>query len=98
VEFTITPKPGSVSKPVDVWYSIAALTQSGNPASNDALLSVPIVGLYAGYENQVALQLQFQDGSTQSLPASIATAPYTDPTGIYDHPTIHYPTRRRQLR
>jgi arylsulfate sulfotransferase len=88
VEFTIAPKPGTVSKPVDVWYAVGALTESGNLASNDALISVPIVGLYAGYENQVALQLQFQDGSTQSLAASITTAAYTDPNGIYDRPNI----------
>lgn len=54
----------------------------------DAFVSVPIVGLCAGYENQVALQLEFQDGSTQSLAASIITAAYTGPTGIYDHPNI----------
>jgi arylsulfate sulfotransferase len=88
VEFTIAPKPGSVSKPVDVWYAISALTESGNPPGNVALISVPIIGLYAGYENQIALQLQFQDGSTQSLAASITTAAYTDPNGIYDRPNI----------
>jgi hypothetical protein len=88
IEFTIAPKPGSVSKPVDVWYAIAALTESGNLASNDALVTVPNVGLYAGYENQVSVQLHFQDGSTQTLAASISTATYADPTGIYDHPNI----------
>ena len=45
-------------------------------------------GLYAGYQNQVAFHLTFKDGSSQDMPYVIATAPYTDPTGVYSNPTI----------
>ena len=85
-EFIIAPKPGSVSKPVDVWYSIAALTARGYVNSN---LILPVYGLYAGYVNQVTVALHFNDGSTQSLSLPITTAAYGTSTGIYVNPVIH---------
>ena len=86
IEFTIAPKPGSVSKAVDVWYSMAALGDRGYVTSDSVKL--PVFGLYAGYTNQVALRLQFQDGSMQTLPIDIPTAAYVDPTGIYGNLTL----------
>ena len=88
VEFTIEPKPGSVSKPVDVRYSIAALSNRGYVSFVSNSLTLPVFGLYAGYTNQVSLRLQFEDGSAKTLPLSISTAPYVDPTGIYGNPNI----------
>jgi arylsulfate sulfotransferase len=85
VEFNIAAKPGSVSKPVDVWYSIAALTERGYVGS---ILTLPVYGLYAGYANQVTVALHFNDGSTQSLLVPVTTQSYADPNGIYDHPVI----------
>lgn len=87
IEFTIAPKPSSVSKAVDVWYSIGALSDRGDVSPN-GFVKLPIFGLYAGYPNQVLLRLEFQDGSSQSLAVGITTAAYVDPNGIYDHPTI----------
>jgi arylsulfate sulfotransferase len=91
VEFTIAPKPGSVSKAVDVWYSIAALTQRAYFNLDLNVLTLPVFGLYAGYNNQVSVQMQFQDGSAQTLPVNVATATYTDPSGIYTSPTVLVP-------
>jgi arylsulfate sulfotransferase len=94
VEFTIAPKPGSVSKPVHVHYSLAALSRKQVPSALRVLESVfrlPVFGLYAGFQNQVLVQLDFQDGSTKTLPAVITTAPYIDPNGIYDRPTVLVP-------
>jgi arylsulfate sulfotransferase len=88
VEFSIAPKPGSVSAPVDVWYSIGALTSRGYIASDGMSVTVPVFGLYANYANQVLIQLQFLDGSTRSISTPISTAAYTDPTNIYANPTI----------
>jgi arylsulfate sulfotransferase len=88
VEFTIASKPGTVSKPVNVSYSIGALEQRGYLSANQTDLEVPVFGLYAGYANQVAVQFQFQDGSVQTLPISVTTANYVDPTGVYANPTI----------
>lgn len=91
VEFEIAPKSGSVSKPAHVRYSLAALTRQGNVFPTVGVVRLPVFGLYAGYQNQVLVQLDFQDGSTKSLAVSVTTAAYTDPNGIYDRPTVIVP-------
>jgi arylsulfate sulfotransferase len=88
VQYTIQPKAGSVSAAVNVTYSSSALTSRGYLKSGDGTITLPVIGLYAGYTNNVALRFQFQDGSTAALTAGITTADYNDPTGIYLHPTI----------
>jgi arylsulfate sulfotransferase len=88
VEFTIAPKPGTVSKPVDVWYSMAALTERGDVGT---FITLPVYGLYAGYANQVTVILHFNDGSMSSIPVAITTKSYADPNGIYDHPVVRTP-------
>lgn len=88
VEFTIAPKPGTVSKPVNVTYSVGALEERGYLSANQTDLEVPVFGLYAGYNNQVSMEFQFQDGSQQTLPVSVTTDNYVDPTGVYSAPTI----------
>src|SRR5215472_12778404 len=52
VEYAIEPQPGSVSRPVHVQYSIAALRARGYATDAKSFI-VPVFGLYAGYENQV---------------------------------------------
>lgn len=86
IRFTIAAKPGTASKPVEVTYAIAALQRRGYVAPGTVTL--PVFGLYAGAENDVSVQLQFDDDSWQALPVSIAAAPYVDSNGIYDRPTI----------
>jgi arylsulfate sulfotransferase len=91
IEFTITPKPGSVSKPVNVYYAYENLVNRGYLSVPDYILQVPVFGLYANYTNQVAMQMHFKDGSGQTFVLYVATPAYVDPTGIYDHPTIIVP-------
>lgn len=86
VEYTIAPKPGSVSRPVHVEYSIAALQARGDVS--DGALTVPVIGLYAGYENQVSMELARRGDDPIQLEVDIATTPYVDPTGIYSQPDI----------
>jgi arylsulfate sulfotransferase len=86
VQYTIAPKPGSVSSPVHVEYSIAALEKRGYVPGGP--LSVPVYGLYAGYPNQVSLEVLRGSGSPINLGV---TSAYTDPTGIYTRPTILTP-------
>jgi arylsulfate sulfotransferase len=88
IEFTIQPKSGSVSGPVRVQYTAQALARRGYITNDQGAVTLPVFGLYAGYVNQVSVQLQFQDGSVAELPVTITTSPYTDPNGIYDHPTF----------
>ena len=78
--------PNSVSLPVSVTWSRAALSSRGYLGKNP--INLPVFGLYAGYQNQVTFQLAFDDGSVQQLQNQIITAPYTDPNGVYLNPTI----------
>lgn len=84
--FTVSPMPNSVSQPVNVIWSRAALF--GRGYLQDNLINLPVFGLYAGYQNQVSFQFAFDDGSIQQLQYEISTEPYTDPTGVYLNPTI----------
>ena len=89
VQYTIATKPGSVSKPVHVEYSIFALEARGYVAGQS--ITVPVFGLYAGYENQVSMEVIRGDSGTVPLQLTITTADYVDPSGIYGHPNIVTP-------
>lgn len=89
VHYTIAAKPGSVSKPVHVEYSMSALASRGYLAGNS--LTLPVFGLYAGYENQVAVELERGSGGAILLQLTIPTTDYVDPSGIYSHPNIVTP-------
>jgi len=86
VEYTIEPKPGTVSKPVHVEYSIAALTTRGYVSANS--ITVPVYGLYAGYQNQVSMEIVRGTGVQPALALTISTSNYVDPSGIYTQPKI----------
>ncbi|MBX3606822.1 MAG: aryl-sulfate sulfotransferase [Piscinibacter sp.] len=88
VRYTIQPKVGAVSKPVDVQYTIDALRRRGFAAPTGGVVTLPVFGLYAGYTNKVAVILQFEDKSRQTLQVDVLTSAFTDPNGIYDQPTI----------
>ncbi len=87
VGYTIGAKPGAASAPVHLTYAVSALVQRGYYDGHIAI-TVPVVGLYAGYTNHVSLVLEFADGSSQPLKADIDTAAYVDANGIYDHPNV----------
>jgi hypothetical protein len=91
VDYTIAPKPGAVSRPVRADFTIDALQRRGYVDAASQHRKIPIVGLYGGYTNRVTVVLRFADGSTQALAANVATVPYSDPNGIYDHLTIRTP-------
>lgn len=88
VRFQIAPKPGSVSKPVSVTYSVDYLGRHGRVTTSPAGLTVPVFGLYAGRDNQVTLQVRFASGQAVDVPVTITTAAWVDPHAVYDHPTI----------
>jgi arylsulfate sulfotransferase len=88
VSYVIQPKPGTASKPVSVSYTISYLSRRGYVAPSTRAVTVPVIGLYAGYANQVTLTLQFDDGSNQFVPIEITTSPYTDPNNVYDHVSV----------
>lgn len=89
VHYTIAAKPGSVSKPVHVEYSMSALAARGYVDGHS--LTLPVFGLYAAYENQVAVELERSPGTATSLQLIIPTTEYADPSGIYSQPNIVMP-------
>jgi len=86
--FVITPKPGSASKPVDVRYTRAALARRGYANQGSNSITVPVFGLYAGYQNHLSIEFQFTDESKQAIEFDITTPAYADPNAVYDRPTI----------
>ncbi len=87
VGYRIDPQPGAASKPVSVGYDIQVLKDRGY-FTGGTTGTLPVVGLYANYANHVLITLTFSDGSVGQISTFITTAPYVDPNGIYDRPTI----------
>ena len=85
IQFTISPKPGSVTRPLSGTYANQYLARRGFEHPPEVIL--PVYGLYAGYANTVRLTYRFLDGSSKEAVTSITTATFDDPCG-YDHPTI----------
>jgi hypothetical protein len=83
VSYTIEPKPGTVSRPVSITYSKAYLLGRQLLDVANRHLDLPVVGLYAGYQNKVSLQLTFADGSRRSDSADIDTAVYQEASPRY---------------
>jgi arylsulfate sulfotransferase len=87
IQFTITPKPGSVTRPLSGTYANYYLVNRGfeHPPAGEILL--PVYGLYDGYANTVTLTYRFFDGSSKQDSTKVTTATFDDPCG-YKNPTI----------
>src|SRR6478752_10392335 len=85
IQFTIDPKPGSVTRPLSGTYSNDYLVGRGFEQPPQVLL--PVYGLYAGYQNIVRLTYRFLDGSSKQAVTSITTATFDDQGCGYDNPT-----------
>jgi arylsulfate sulfotransferase len=87
IQFTITPKPGSVTRPLSGTYANYYLVDRGfeNPQTGE--IDLPVYGLYAGYNNNVTLTYRFMDGSSRQATTTISTATFDDPCG-YNNPTF----------
>ena len=86
IQFTVTPKPGSVSRPLSGTYSNDYLVDRGFENRQTGEIILPVYGLYDGYANVVSLTYRFLDGSSKRANITIRTATFNDPCG-YDHPT-----------
>ena len=86
VQYTIAAKPGTVSSPVQVEYSLAALQTRGYVSGET--VTVPVYGLYAGYDNQVQMEIMRQGQEAVQFEVDITTENYLDPTGIYSEPNV----------
>ena len=66
VQFTITPKAGSVTRAVSARYSSNYLATNGFVKGQNGEVTVPVFGLYQNYPNTVELVSGFVDGSSQA--------------------------------
>jgi arylsulfate sulfotransferase len=99
IQFTIDPKPGSVTRPLSGTYSNDYLLSRGfeNPPPATTV-TLPVYGLYAGSTNVVRLTYRFLDGSSKQAVTWIGTATFDDQGCGYDNPTKLQPrTNSTQL-
>jgi len=87
IQFTITPKPGSVTRPLSGTYANSYLVDRGFENQQTGEVVLPVYGLYDGYNNTVKLTYRFMDGSSKQANIIIPTATFDDPCG-YKNPTI----------
>ena len=76
IQFTIDPKPGSVTRPLSGTYANDYLRDRGFEHPPEIIL--PVYGLYDGYTNIVRLTYRFLDGSSKRTVTSVTTAPFDD--------------------
>ena len=98
IQFTIDPKPGSVTRPLSGTYSNDYLVSRGFEQPPPATtVTLPVYGLYAGYANTVRLTYRFLDGSSKQAVTSITTATFDDQGCGYDNPTKLQPRTNSTL-
>ena len=88
IQFSISPKPGSSTRPLSATFASTYLADRGDIVGNKVFL--PVYGLYDGYSNRVTLTYNFSDGSSSQAVATITTAVFDDPCG-YKTPTVLQP-------
>src|SRR6266481_6600272 len=81
VQFTVTPKPGSVARPLSGTYANSYLVDRGFENQQTGEIVLPVYGLYDGYSNVVTLTYRFLDGSSKQANTTIATDTFNDPCG-----------------
>ena len=87
IQFTITPKPGSVTRPLSGTYANYYLVDRGFENRQTGEITLPVYGLYDGYANTVTLTYRFFDGSSKQANTRITTTSFNDPCG-YKNPTF----------
>lgn len=87
IAFTISPKPGSVTRALSGTYSNSYLAGRGDLNAESGEIFLPVYGLYADFTNTVTLAYYFLDGSSKEATTTISTEPFDDPCG-YDQPTV----------
>jgi hypothetical protein len=88
VRFTIASKPGAASRPVSASFSTPYLARAGYASPADGRYRLPVFGLYAGYANQVVLDIRFDDGSVKSIGILVQAPALADPASVYANPNV----------
>jgi arylsulfate sulfotransferase len=97
IQFTIVPKPTSVTRPLSGTYANYYLVDRGFENSQTGEINLPVYGLYAGYSNTVTLTYRFMDGSSRQVSTTIATPAFDDQGCGYNNPTRLVPRNSRHL-
>jgi hypothetical protein len=87
IQFTVIPKPGSVTRPLSSTYANSYLVDRGFENQQTGEVILPVYGLYDGYDNLITLTYRFMDGSSSHVNYRIPTAAFNDPCG-YKNPTF----------
>ena len=96
VQFTVQPKPGSVTRPISATYSSKYLSSRGylDAAGN---LKVPVFGLYDGFTNTVTLTYFFRDNSSKESLFSLPTLAFRDRCGFKQRTVVQARTGSTSL-
>ena len=92
VQFTVQPKPGSVTRPISATYSSNYLS-SRRYLDTAGNLKIPVFGLYDGFTNTVTLTYVFRDNSSTQRLFSLPTGQF-DSGCNYDRGTVVLPRTR----
>ena len=84
IRFTITPKAGSVTRPLSGTYSNGYLTERGYLNAGTGEIFLPVWGLYPNFTNTVTLIYSFNDGSSKTDTTTITTDAFDEPCGYQD--------------
>ena len=87
IQFTVAPKPGSVTRPLSGTYSSDYLISRGYLVPPSDQIFLPVYGLYDAYTNSVTLTYYFLDGSSKQDSTTVTTTAFSDPCG-YKTPTV----------
>jgi arylsulfate sulfotransferase len=87
IKFQITPKAGSVTRPLSATYRRAYLIKRGYYNSQTGAILLPVFGLYANYNNTVTLTYVFTNNSSQQATVMVSTPVFNSPCG-YSNPTV----------
>lgn len=87
IQFTITPQPGSVTRPLSGTYFASYLQAQGDIPPSTGQIFLSVYGLYAGYTNTVTLTYAFLDGSSKQDATTVTTTAFDDEGCDYNTPT-----------
>src|SRR5215471_5203261 len=73
-QFSVTPKPGFVARPLSGTYANSYLVDRGFENQQTGEVVLPVYGLYDEYSNTVKLTYRFLDGSSKQANITIPTA------------------------
>ena len=87
IQFSVTPKAGSVTRPFSQTFSASYLTSHAFLQPTTGEIFLPVYGLYASFSNTVTLTYRFLDGSSKQAKTTVTTPAFVDPCSIA-HPTV----------